>query len=157
MSCGRHHDLVDCHVRSVSQTTNMFRLSLSNPVLFSFMTKNRIRLTSTLKLRNIQHETVHSGHLIQLHWDKLVSKILFLSSFFFFFNYFESNIFYIKHQITFFVLSSYTFCNLYQILLVSSICFSPWWQQERMHGIWFILRFVDVICVYIICTKIRTY
>ena len=30
-------------------------------------------------------------------------------------NYFESNIFYIKHQITFFVLSSYTFCNLYQI------------------------------------------
>ena len=125
MSCGRHHDLVDCHVRSVSQTTNMFRLSLSNPVLFSFTTKNRIRLTSTLKLRNIQHETVHSGHLIQLHWDKLVSKILFLSSFFFFFNYFESNIFYIKHQITFFVLSSYTFCNLYQILLVSSICFSP--------------------------------
>ena len=46
------------------------------------------------------------------NWRNLVSSTNKTDHhfFFFFFNYFESTIFYIKQQITFFVLSSYTFC-----------------------------------------------
>jgi hypothetical protein len=42
-----------------------------------------------------------------------------------FFNYFASNIFYLKHQITLFVSYFYNFCNLYQNIISKFYMFLP--------------------------------
>jgi hypothetical protein len=66
---------------------------------------------------NVQSFIVNSKRFIY-HQEYLVP--LFLSHFL---NFFASNFSYIKHQITLFVLSFYTFCNLYQnIIAVGNFC-----------------------------------
>jgi hypothetical protein len=114
--CHRFNDSRNRYIKSIDIPMNLKvdRLLFGSPDLTDDQ-NNSLFL-------NVQKFIINSKCFI-LHQQYLVH--LFLSSFFFFFNYFESNIFYIKHQITFFVLTSYTFCNLYQILLVSSIFFSP--------------------------------
>ena len=110
------HYLLHCHRFNYSR--NRYMESTDIPMN---LTVDRL-LFGSLDLTDDQNNSLFLNvHSFTVNSKRFISSTqfpyFFLLFIIFFFNYFESNIFYIKHQIFLFVLFSYTFFNLYQNII----------------------------------------